>query len=169
MRYLSMRGNEVFIKSVLQAIPIYVIQCFLLSKLLCRTLEDIMNKFWWTSNKAVKGIHWSRWEQLCKPKCIGGMGFKDLYLFNKMLIAKQVWRISSQPNCFSARVLKARYYIFTDILSAKVGSYPSFTWRSICSARELIADGLLWRVGNGASINIWDDPWLPGIRSWFIL
>ncbi|KAA3475259.1 reverse transcriptase [Gossypium australe] len=42
-------------------------------------------------------------------------------------------------------------------LSMGVGSYPSFTWRSICGARELIADGLLWRIGNGRMVNIWND------------
>ncbi|XP_052484514.1 uncharacterized protein LOC128039852 [Gossypium raimondii] len=30
------------------------------------------------------------------------------------------------------------------------------------SARDLISDGILWRVGNGTSINIWNDPWLLG-------
>ncbi|KAK5824255.1 hypothetical protein PVK06_019026 [Gossypium arboreum] len=29
------------------------------------------------------------------------------------------------------------------------------------STRKLIANGILWRVSNGARINIWDDPWLP--------
>ncbi|KAL1165397.1 hypothetical protein V6Z11_A06G127400, partial [Gossypium hirsutum] len=33
---------------------------------------------------------------------------------------------------------------------------------SICSARDFIADGLVWRIGNGNSVNIWNDPWLPG-------
>ncbi|KAA3459012.1 reverse transcriptase [Gossypium australe] len=45
---------------------------------------------------------------------------------------------------------------------AKVGSYPSFTWRSICNARELIAEGMVWRVGSREHVNIWNDPWLPG-------
>ncbi|KAK5793749.1 hypothetical protein PVK06_034906 [Gossypium arboreum] len=35
-----------------------------------------------------------------------------------------------------------------DILLAKIGFYPSFTWRSICNARNLIADGVLWKIGN---------------------
>ncbi|XP_016683863.1 uncharacterized protein [Gossypium hirsutum] len=75
---------------------------------------------------------------------------------------KEVWRILSQPQCLLAKVLKARYFPFFDILTVKVGSYTSFTWRSICSARELIGEGILWRVGNGDRVNIWNDPWLPG-------
>ncbi|XP_052477251.1 uncharacterized protein LOC128032614 [Gossypium raimondii] len=134
MRYLSMGGKEVFIKSVLQATSIYAMQCFLLPKSLCRTLEGIMNRFWWMNNKTLKGIHWSSWDVLYKPKSFGGLGFKNLFLFNKALFSEAV----------------------------KVGSYPSFTWRSICSARDLISDGILWHVGNGASINIWNDPWLLG-------
>jgi hypothetical protein len=38
---------------------------------------------------------------------------------------------------------------------------PSFVWRSICSSRDLLKDGLQWRVGNGNSIAIWKDKWLP--------
>ncbi|KAH1122939.1 hypothetical protein J1N35_006099 [Gossypium stocksii] len=44
---------------------------------------------------------------------------------------------------------------------AKVGSYPSFTWRSICGARDMFNEGLLWRIGSGEKVNIWNDPWIP--------
>ncbi|XP_017635845.1 uncharacterized protein LOC108477876 [Gossypium arboreum] len=90
------------------------------------------------------------------------MGFRDLWLFNKALLAKQVWRLLAQHGCLLAKVFKARYYPHSNVLSARIGSYPSFTWRSICSAKELIKDGLLWRIGNGEDVNIWNDPWLPG-------
>ncbi|KAK5812785.1 hypothetical protein PVK06_028225 [Gossypium arboreum] len=33
-----------------------------------------------------------------------------------------------------------------DILSAKIGSYLSFTWRIIYTARDLIEDGILWSL-----------------------
>ncbi|KAH1046178.1 hypothetical protein J1N35_036962 [Gossypium stocksii] len=51
---------------------------------------------------------------------------------------------------------------FGDLLSAKNRSYPTFTWKSICSSQELIAEGLVLRVGSGARINIWNDSWLLG-------
>lgn len=93
MRYLSMGDKEVFIKSVLQSTSIYAMQCFLLPKSLCKTLEGIMNRFWWTNNKTSKGIHWSSWDVLYKPKSFRELGFKNLFLFNKALLTKQVWRI----------------------------------------------------------------------------
>ncbi|KAH1072683.1 hypothetical protein J1N35_025011 [Gossypium stocksii] len=99
------------------------------------------------------------------PKCDGGMGFKNMFLFNKALLAKQAWRILSQPKCLLAKVLKARYYPSSDLLLAKIGSYLSFTWRSIYNAWELLVEGLVWRVGSGDRINIWNDYWLPGKES----
>ncbi|KAA3462946.1 non-ltr retroelement reverse transcriptase [Gossypium australe] len=161
-RLLSMSAKEVFVKAILQAIPIYIMQCFELPKTLCDKLEGIMNKFWWANGKSGKGIHWCSWKDLCLPKSFGGMGFRDLSFFNKALLAKQAWRLLSQPSCLLSKVLKARYFPFSHFLSAKVGFYLSFTWRSICNARDLIADGLIWRIGNGRSVNIWNDPWVLG-------
>lgn len=63
-------GKEVFIKVVLQALSIYAMQCFEFPKTLCCKLEGLLNKFWWANNKSSKGIHWSNWSSLCKPKSI---------------------------------------------------------------------------------------------------
>lgn len=68
IRNLSIEGNEVFIKSVLQVIPTYAMQCFKLPVSLCQDLENIMYKFWWQNLKTYKGIHWCKWEKLCIPK-----------------------------------------------------------------------------------------------------
>lgn len=45
---------------------------------------------------------------------------------------------------------------------AKVSTYPSLTWHSICGTRDLLKGGLVWRIGNGDSVHIWNDPWLSG-------
>ncbi|KAA3478965.1 non-ltr retroelement reverse transcriptase [Gossypium australe] len=32
-------------------------------------------------------------------------------------------------------------------------------------ARELIAEGIIWRIDNGTRVNIWNDPWLPDLEN----
>lgn len=47
------------------------------------------------------------------------------------------------------------------IFDAQLGRWPSYVWMSIWFARELLKEGLLWRVGNVGQIRIWKEKWLP--------
>jgi hypothetical protein len=85
------------------------------------------------------------------------MGFRDFSCFNKALLAKQSWRLWSNPDSLVARLMKAKYYSETSILETKIGWLLSFVWRSILSSCDLLKEGLVWRVGNGSSIRIWKD------------
>ena len=82
-------------------------------------------------------------------------------LFNLALLAKQGWRILSNPNSLMDRVYKAKYFPYNDILNAKLGSNLSYAWRSIFNSLEVIRKGTRWLVGNGKRIHIWEDKWLP--------
>ncbi|KAA3477739.1 reverse transcriptase [Gossypium australe] len=147
LQFLSAGGKEVFLKSILKAIPIYAMRCFKFPISVFRDLENIMSKFWWRNSKTNKGIHWCRWRDLCILKAQGGLGFKNFEFFNLALLEKQGWKILMQPNCLFARVMKAKYFPRGDFMSARLGSYPSFTWRSILRARHVLAEGL--EPGNG--------------------
>jgi hypothetical protein len=37
----------------------------------------------------------------------------------------------------------------------------SYTWHSILRGLEVLKEGVVWRVGDGESINAWNDPWIP--------
>lgn len=104
-----------------------------------------------------KKVHWKKWQILTLPKEGGGLGFRDLTLFNKALLAKQVWKIISNPDSHVARVYKARYHKYSDIMEAKVGNNPSFIWRSLCWGREALAGGLFWKIGKGDTVNAYKD------------
>ena len=120
-----------------------------------------MRNFWWGQKHQETKMAWVGWKQMCSPKSEGGMGFRNLQAFNLAMLAKQAWRILSNPSSLIARVLKARYFPSGDILSATLGSNPSYSWRSIFHSLDVIRKGTRWRVGNGKQIHIWDDKWLP--------
>jgi hypothetical protein len=59
------------------------------------------------------------------------------------------------PNSLVAQVLKAKYFPHGSFLSSELGNRPSFVWKSLFSAKELLQEGLVWRIEDGKCIKIW--------------
>jgi hypothetical protein len=67
-------------------------------------------------------IHWVNWKKTCKAKSKGGMGFKNLRVFNEALLAKQGWGLITNPQSLVARMFKAKYYPRCNFLKGKKDS-----------------------------------------------
>ncbi|KAL0316497.1 UNVERIFIED_CONTAM: putative mitochondrial protein [Sesamum radiatum] len=77
---------------------------------------------------------------MCRPTIMGGLGFRSLN-FNLALLAKQGWRLLTQPNTILSRVLKAKYFPHCSFWEASKGSRPSLTWRSLLATKEILREG----------------------------
>ncbi|CAN1804672.1 Putative ribonuclease H protein At1g65750 [Linum perenne] len=160
-RMLSQGGKEVLVKSVLQAIPTYTMNVFVIPRTLTTELERMMNSFWWgTKSTGGSGMTWMRWDKLSVKKVDGGLGFKDLHAFNLAMMGKQGWKFMTDHGALVTRIFKAKYFPKVDFLSATLRSNPSFAWHSILEAQNLLRRGYRWRIGNGRNIKVWVDPWL---------
>ena len=157
------------LKIVAQFIPNYAMNIYLLPLELCKELELMMNAYWWgkTSNGG-RSIHWFRWDLMCKPKVMGGIGFKRLHDFNIAMLGKQCWKLITNPNSLVARILKARYYSRSSFVDATVGFNPSYTWRSIMAAKHVVVKGSHMQIGSGQQVQISKDPWLHDADNGFI-
>jgi hypothetical protein len=98
---------------------------------------------------------------MCVSKRRGGMGFQNYEDFNQALLAKQAWRLVTSLESPCARVLRARYIKDGDFLTASCPKRSSFTWRIILHGRDLLREGLIWIVGDGEKIQIWEQNWIP--------
>uniref|UniRef100_A0A0A8ZPW8 Reverse transcriptase zinc-binding domain-containing protein n=1 Tax=Arundo donax TaxID=35708 RepID=A0A0A8ZPW8_ARUDO len=149
------------IKAVAQAIPTYAMSCFDLTKCLCEEISSMIGRYWWSQQDKTNKIHWVSWDKLIRSKFKGGLGFRDLYTFNIAMLARQAWRILVFPDTLCAQVLRAKYFPGKSILEAAARGGISYTWRSILKGVQLLKEGLIWRIGNGSSVDIWRDPWIP--------
>ena len=97
------------------------------------------------------------------------MGFKDLSRFNDALLAKQTWRVLHDKSSLFYRIFKARFFPNCSIMEATCPSSTSYAWKSIIKGRDVIKRGASLRIGDGKSVHIWGDRWLPQKHSPLVL
>jgi hypothetical protein len=157
----SQAAKEVLIKSIAQSIPVYVMSVFKLPLGLCDELTKMIRRYWWGAENGKRKTHWISWDIMMRPKNYGGIGFRDMRLFNQALLARQAWRLLQFPDTLCAQILKAKYYPNGVLLDTVFSGNGSSTWHAIEYGLELLKQGVIWRVGNGAHIRAWRDPWIP--------
>ncbi|KAK4411703.1 putative ribonuclease H protein [Sesamum angolense] len=99
------------------------------------------------------------WDQICRPKEEGGLGFHNILVINKALMLKHLWKI----------VQNDRHSIWVDwILHHRLrnnslwtfnGSTGSWGWKKIIKLRPVLQRGLIYQVGNGSTFKLWQDIW----------
>ena len=92
---------------------------------------------------------------MTKSKMVGGIGFRDLAMFNDSLLAKQAWRLLHNKTSLFYKVFKDHFFPITTIMEATDLRMGSYAWKSILIGRDIIQRGSRWRVGNGEKISIW--------------
>ena len=159
-KFISKAGCEILIKTMAQAIPTYSMSLFKIPKTICDNINSILSKYWWGKTKEERKIHWINWQKLCAHKKNGGMGFRDVSAFNLAMLAKQAWRLIHNNQSLFYRVYKARYFPNCSFMTAELGPNPSFVWRSLLVARDVIREGSTWKVGDGRNIGVLSHKWL---------
>ncbi|CAL1396794.1 unnamed protein product [Linum trigynum] len=167
-RVLSVAAREVLIKSVAQAQLSYAMTVFKVPEGVLDEVHSMIMAFWWGQKGTERRVSWLRREEMVCSKMEGGMGFRDLKGFNMALLAKQLWNLYQRPNSLIATILRAKYHKHVSILDARAGYNPSYMWRSLMSALDFLNSGLRWRIGNGDSVCIWGDKWVPSSPELFV-
>lgn len=137
---------------VLSPIPSFAMSCFELPVGLCKKIQSELTRFWWDSADGKKKICWKAWETLTLPKQLGGLGFRNIQLFNQALLGKIAWRLITKPNSLLARVLLEKYYHITSFIKALTP--PIFiTWLERDSPRQGPLDHAFRQSHRGWRIN----------------
>lgn len=161
-KWLKKAGWATMIKSVLSAIPTYQMSILPLPVNIKANIDKLLRDFYWQGTTEENKTTLIRWENLCKPISLGGLGIKNLQWQNKALGAKLVWRIYKDPNRKWASILLNKYILNVNpinIFRSHSHTKGSHIWNFIIESREVINNHLTWDIGTGDMALFWEDSW----------
>eukprot|EP00253_Pinus_taeda_P016909 PITA_16909 len=127
-------------------------------------IQQIYCRFLWNGSKEGRPFSWVKWTRIATPKKWGGWGIKLLPAFDQALAAKQSWLLLKQNSLWAEVILHKYIWPLTIMDWIRNPSWHRkgilVIWRAILNSISIIKDGLLWKIGNGASIRISIDPWI---------
>lgn len=95
-----MGGRVIMINAVLNSIPTYRLYFYKEPTIVLKEITKIQSNFQRNGVDLKKYIHWVIWSKVCMSKENGGLGVKNIELFNKSLLLKWRWRILQENRLF---------------------------------------------------------------------
>ena len=83
-------------KSVMEAIPSYVMQGVALSMHVCEKIDKVSRDFIWGSTEDKRKFHLVGWGKFVKSKEEGGLGLQSARAKNIDILAKLNWRLNKK-------------------------------------------------------------------------
>ncbi|KAG8478754.1 hypothetical protein CXB51_028643 [Gossypium anomalum] len=104
---------------------------------------------------------------------MGRLRFRDLSLFNIVLLGRQVWRLTNHKNTLCYHVLSSKYFPNDDVFHPKAVNKPAYSWTCILYAINALESGFGWQIGDGLKASFNDNQnglvselWMPNSCEW---
>lgn len=142
-RFFTSAGREVLVKSTLSAAPISHLTVLQQNKWLYKRIDRLRRSFLWKGDEPENvsgGNCLVSWQNVCKPKNLGGLGILNHEKFARALRLRWLW------------------------LDWKDESKPWNNMQTPCDDldRSLFKAGTTIQIGDGTKANFWTDRWLNG-------
>ncbi|XP_062100131.1 uncharacterized protein LOC133806013 [Humulus lupulus] len=133
-------------KSILSVVSIengirsYWMSIFLLPHSVIQDIDRLHRNFLWGAQGNRNKFHCTSWDQVCLPKSMGGIGFKEGSKRNKVLLAKFIWAISSKQDVLWVKWIDELYLKGHTFWDYSLKLDVSWYWRKLCYLKELFSE-----------------------------
>ncbi|KAJ9566292.1 hypothetical protein OSB04_002258 [Centaurea solstitialis] len=158
-KFLSFGGRKQLIISVLQSMQLYWMLIYILPSATIHELESLFRDFLWAQGETSKGKCKIAWDMVCKPINCGGLGFKRLACWNRALVTKHIWDIVCKRNSLWVSWIWRYRIMNTSFWTIRPRQNWPWIFRKILDVRESVRRFFIYQVGDGSSINAWEDRW----------
>ena len=152
---LSMAGRVQLVRSVIQSMLTYSISIYSWPTSLLKELEKCIRNFVWSGDSEKRKLVTVSWKRVCRPINQGGLNLRSLCNLNSATNLSLCWNMLHSQKPWAVilkdRVLRKNSTIKHHIFSS--------LWSSMKDEFNVIKYNTIWLLGNGKSINFWNDAW----------
>uniref|UniRef100_A0A2N9FL13 Reverse transcriptase zinc-binding domain-containing protein n=1 Tax=Fagus sylvatica TaxID=28930 RepID=A0A2N9FL13_FAGSY len=126
-----------------------------------RRIEKLQRDFLWGGMGDEHKYHLVNWQKICATLQHGGLGIRNLSIFNKALLGKWLWRYGAEHEALWRRVVDSKY-------GSRWGGWCSHRvhvpygvglWKFIRAGWDSFSRHSAFKVGDGSRVKFWLDTW----------
>jgi len=150
---LSIAGRIQLVKSMVTGMLTHTRAIYSWPISLLKDLEKCIKKIIWSGDTTKRKLVTVAWKKICSPYEEGGLGILSLICLNEAFNLKLCWDMLNSDEDW-AILLKSRAIRRNKPIKHHIFSS---TWTNIKAEYLVIVENSSWLIGNGKSINFWQD------------
>ncbi|KAK2649162.1 hypothetical protein Ddye_016651 [Dipteronia dyeriana] len=154
-RCLSFVGRLQLIISVLTSIQVFWASHLYLPKRILKSIEQKFQSFLWNGIEVNRKGSKIAWSDICVPKKEGGLGIKDLSLWNKALMIRHIWILVYGTSNLWTSWIKAYLLKGINLWEVKASHICSWNMRKLLLLRPFAHLLIQHIIGNGPIRSKW--------------
>ena len=158
-RYNTNAGKVALINSCLSSLPLFLMGFYRLTDGVHAGFDKHRGGFYWNSADNKRKYRLVKWQLMCKPKNLGGLGIINTRVMNICLLIKWWWKIMTVgADVLWFSILKAKYFPNSNPMFAPARRGSQF-WKALVKVRPIFLEHVKFCVGNGSAVRFWLDWW----------
>ena len=158
-KFLSSGGRLVLLNSVLSSLPIFMMSFFEIPAGVLKKLDAIRSRFFWQGGGSKRKYRLARWNIVCQPKELGGLGVSNLAIKNTSLLSKWLFKLLNEDGMWQ-QLLKNKYLGENSLSQVSRRQGDSQFWSGLMNIKDQLLRGGHFKVGNGQATRFWKDKWV---------
>lgn len=160
-KYLFFAGRLQLLDTVISGITNFWIGAFILPKKCIELINSMSSSYLWKGS--IEGKHTARiaWDTVTTPKEEGGLGIKNLLIWNRTYSLKLLWMLIFKSDSVWTAWIQQNVIKDQDFWTMKPAQSHTWMFKHLLKQRQTALQWYQISPGNGTSCRFWIDPWTP--------
>lgn len=129
--------------SVIFGIRAHWMRVFCLPSFVVKDIDKLCRQFLWGDKEDKRKMHNIAWNSICRPRKIGGLGFRDGSPWNKVSMGNFLWAISSKQDSLWLKWIHCVYLKNSGFWTTDVKGGCSWYWRKLPKLRSCLNPSII--------------------------